>query len=102
MEFQPINLAEVMGIGLGMLVVLVPIFGLTVRFAAMPLVEALVRAGLIGPRSQTVHDAELGRLSRRVLELEQELSRRKVELLPSPVSDERAEALPAELRRLRT
>lgn len=99
MEFQPINLAEVMGIGLGMMVVLIPIMGATVRFAAKPLIDALLQAGLLSPRAPT-SDSELGRLSRRVLELEQELARRKLE---APVSDERSVELePLAPRRLRT
>ena len=79
MEIQPVNLNEIVGVTLGMLVVLIPIMGATVRFAARPLVEALLQAGVIGPRTQAATDSELGRLSRRVLELEQELQRRKLE-----------------------
>lgn len=100
MEIQPVNLTELMGLVLGMMVVLIPIMGATVRFAAKPLVEALLQSGLLSPR--TTSDSELGRLSRRVLELEQELARRKVEL-PAPVTDERrGEPQSADVLRLRT
>lgn len=87
MEIQPVNLQEIVGVTLGMLVVLIPVFGATVRFAARPLVEALLQAGVIGPRTQAATESELGRLSRRVLELEQELQRRKLEAIV-PVSAE--------------
>ena len=96
MEIQPVNLNEIVGVTLGMLVVLIPIFGATIRFAARPLVEALLQAGVIDPRTQAATESELGRLSRRVLELEQELQRRKVEAIV-PVSVEPAR--PVELQR---
>lgn len=81
------NLNEIVGVTLGMLVVLIPIFGATIRFAARPLVEALLQAGVIGPRTQAATESELGRLSRRVLELEQELARRRLEAI-APISAE--------------
>lgn len=87
MEIQPVNLNEIVGVTLGMLVVLIPVFGATIRFAARPLVDALMQAGVIGPRTQAANEAELGRLSRRVLELEQELSRRKLEAI-APIGGE--------------
>lgn len=92
MEIQPVNLNEIVGVTLGMLVVLIPVLGATIRFAARPLVEALMQAGVIGPRTLAANEAELGRLSRRVLELEQELSRRKLEPI-APISGEPARSI---------
>ena len=82
MEFQPVNLTDVMGMSLGMLVLLIPIFGLTLRFSVKPLVEALIRAGVLkASQPQTAADGagqkELARLERRVLELEQEVAKLK-------------------------
>ena len=95
MEIQPVNLTELAGVVMGTLIVLIPIMGATARFAAKPLVDALLQSGLLGNRAPT-SDVELGRLSRRVLELEQELK-------TPAVSDPRAvESRPGELRRLRT
>jgi hypothetical protein len=79
-EFLPIDLTALVASTLGMMVVIIPIIGLTIRFASRPLVEALRAAGVIGAQPQLtggvpVRDFEL--LSRRVLELEQELSRLK-------------------------
>ncbi|MDP2274847.1 MAG: hypothetical protein Q8N23_16940 [Archangium sp.] len=98
MEFQPIDLTATLGVVLGMMVVLIPITGLTLRFAAKPLIDALLQSGLLGG-SRSSDSAELGRLSRRVLELEQALA--KQQGLPA-ISDERPEGQQAEIRRLRT
>ncbi len=78
MEFQPVNLPELAGVVMGMMMVLIPITGATIRFAAKPLVEALTMSGLF-QRSATALPADTGRLERRVLELEQELSKVKAE-----------------------
>ncbi len=104
MEFQPVNLNELAGVVLGMMVVLIPVMGATVRFAAKPLVEALRQSGVIGPQAQQTYEAsELGRLSRRVLELEQVLERQKREPVDPPVSSISADtSSPVELRRVRT
>lgn len=90
MEFQPIDLTATLGVVLGMMVVLIPITGLTLRFAAKPLIDALLQSGLLGA-NRAADSGELGRLSRRVLELEQELAKQKGLLLP--VSDGRSEAV---------
>ena len=76
--------------------------GATLRFAIKPLVDALIQAGVLGPRNQP-NEVELGRLSRRVLELEQEVARLKSPPLPA-VTDERVGEGPGvvELHRLRT
>jgi hypothetical protein len=41
MEFRPIDLPELIGITLGILTLLIPVTGVTLRFALRPLVEAL-------------------------------------------------------------
>jgi hypothetical protein len=88
MNFQPVNLVELVGTFFGMMVVLIPVMGVTVRYAAKPLIDALLHSGLIGPTRVAPpqeHLAELARLSRRVLELEQALGRRKLEPVSSPL-----------------
>lgn len=97
MELQPVNLTEMIGVTLGMMMVLIPIMGATVRFAARPLVEALLMSGLLEKKAPLPESAspELGRLSRRIVELEQEVALLKARSEPLgdlPVSD---------LRRLR-
>jgi hypothetical protein len=87
MNFQPVNLVELVGTFFGLLVVLIPVLGVTVRYAARPLIDALLHSGLLGPTRVAApeqHLAELARLSRRVLELEQALGRRKLESVSSP------------------
>ena len=98
MEIQPVDLTALAGIILGSLVVLIPVMGATARFAAKPLIDALVQSGLF-TRSQPAADSDLGRLSRRVLELEQELARLKG---PAVIDERAPEAQPVELRRVRT
>lgn len=43
MEIQPINLTAIIAVFMGISVVLVPVLGLTARFALKPIVEALSR-----------------------------------------------------------
>jgi len=79
-EFLPVDLTALVASTLAMMVVIIPVLGLTIRFAARPLVDALKAAGLIGTQPQVgggVPAAELERLARRVLELEQEMARLK-------------------------
>ena len=97
MEIQPVNLTDLLSAFMALSLLLVPVIGLTVRFAAKPMVDALLQSGLLSPRTQ-VNDSELGRLSRRVLELEQELERRKLE----PIAMVQSPSSPAELRRVHT
>lgn len=98
MDLQPVNLTEVIGVTLGMLVVLIPIAGATIRFAAKPLVDALVHSGLLSRSGQPANDAELARLQRRVLELEQQVAKLKAN---EPLANLDAD-LSAELRRVRS
>jgi cell division protein FtsB len=81
MEIQPVDLKELVGVTLGLLIVLIPIMGATVRFAAKPLVDALVQTGLLARSVPGSRDAELERLARRVLELEQQVEKLKPELV---------------------
>ena len=81
---------------MSLFIILIPVLGATVRFAARPLVDALLQSGALGSRAQ-FENAELARLTRRVLELEQEVARTKGELRGvSPITDERSDRdLPA-------
>ncbi len=97
MEIQPVDLTALAAVVLGSMVVLIPIMGATLRFAGRPLIEALLQSGLIGRQQQpSVDQAELARLTRRVLELEQALAAQKNPPLAPIALPE-----PVELRRVR-
>ncbi|MEW6434841.1 MAG: hypothetical protein AB1730_25350 [Myxococcota bacterium] len=68
------------------------------RFAAKPLVEAPVGSGMLTRAAPPASEAELGRLQRRVLELEQQVAKLKA---AEPIAALNAE-LSAELRRARS
>jgi hypothetical protein len=72
MEIQPVNLTELVPAVLGILVVLIPAVGFTVRFALKPIVEALSRA-----RETALPGREVELLAARVRELEEEVIRLK-------------------------
>lgn len=83
-EFLPIDLAQLIGVSMSLLLILIPVIGATVRFAGKPFVEALLKLGVgqvfdsnrsLPADLASQKDVEL--LSRRVLELEQELNRLK-------------------------
>jgi hypothetical protein len=77
-EFLPIDLTALIASTLGMMVVIIPVLGLTIRFAAKPLVEALRSVGVLGgPVGSGIPARDFELLSRKVLELEQEVSRLK-------------------------
>lgn len=109
MEFQAVDLKDLVGITLGGLIVLIPVMGATIRFAAKPLIDALVQSGILGARETQAglsgaSKADLERLSRRVLELEQEV--RSLKALPAGSSiaaleEEPATSRPPELHRVR-
>jgi hypothetical protein len=110
MEFQPVDLKELIGIVGGMLVVLIPVMGATIRFSAKPLIELLTQTGVIGSTAgRSAQEApskkEHELLARRVLELEQELSKVKALRAPEPLAQLEADASPAgrsgELHRIR-
>lgn len=107
MEFQPVDLKDLIGMSIAMLVVLIPVIGLTIRFAAKPLVDALIAAGVIGnQQARAAADAptrrEVDLMARRMLELEQEVARLKGGLQPVASYEEGAPvARPVELQRVR-
>lgn len=68
MQVLPIDLTEIVAIVLGMSVVLIPIMGLTARFALKPLVESLGKVNEVRGVEETVAITE-----RRVALLEQQL-----------------------------
>ncbi len=72
----PIDVPQLVAVSMSMLFLLIPAVGLTIRFAARPLVEALSKLGF-GQQDGKLSTSELERLSRRVLELEQEVARLK-------------------------
>lgn len=88
MEIQPINLPELCGVILGMTLVIIPVFGATIRFAARPFVEALITSGLVR-RGEQITGSDNGKLIRRIQELELEvalLKSKDVDLLRQRVS----------------
>ncbi len=64
----PIDLSALAGIVLGTLIFLIPIAGLTLRFALKPLVEAWLKN-----RDSQAPQREIEAMQRRMLEIEQEL-----------------------------
>lgn len=68
MEVLPIDLTEIVAIVMGLSVVLIPIAGLTARFALKPLVESLSKVNEVRGVEETVAITE-----RRVALLEQQL-----------------------------
>ena len=70
-QIQPIDLTALIPATLGVLIVLVPVIGFTVRFAIKPIVDALRRPGEGAP------GREVEVLAARVRELEEEVMRLK-------------------------
>jgi cell division protein FtsB len=68
METLPVDLVEVVGAILGTLLVLIPVLGLAIRFAARPVVDALVAS-----RGPGARPADLDALKMRVEALEHEV-----------------------------
>ena len=90
MPIQPVDLTALVPATLGVLIVLIPVLGFTVRFAIKPIVEALARA-----RESSGPGREVELLAARVRELEEEVIRLKNTdpyRVSAPV---RAEALPS-------
>lgn len=82
-QVQPIDLTAIVAIIMGMLTILIPIAGLTARFALKPLVESL--ANLMASRELT--DA-LQMTERRVALLEQQVE--SLETLTRQLNEKRA------------
>jgi hypothetical protein len=68
MEILPVDLTAIVGIVMGVSVVLIPVAGLTARFALKPLVESLAKVNEVRGVEETVAITE-----RRVALLEQQL-----------------------------
>ena len=72
MDFKPVDLTALIPIVLVCFIVLIPVLGLTLRFAVRPIVEALARARDPGDLGR-----EVARLAAHVQELEEEVIRLK-------------------------
>lgn len=88
MQVLPVDVTELVKITLAMLIPLIAVLGFTVRFAAKPLVDALGRL-----RDNGASTREIEALSRRVLELEQEVLHLRSEQTPSSPALEPGSAL---------
>ena len=83
METLPINLTEMVTAVMAMMVVLIPVVGLVVRFAAKPVVEAL-----LATKGEGARPADLDAMKTRIEALEhevKELSGQGQRSLPAPV-----------------
>ncbi len=69
MEMFPIDLTAIVAIVMGMLIILIPVTGLTARFALKPIVEAIARMRESQGRAQ-----ELQLLEKRLALLEQQMN----------------------------
>ncbi len=79
-EFLPVDVTQLVAVALGCMIPLIFVVGITMRFAAKPLVEAL---GKLRENGAPAREVEV--LSRRVLELEQEVLRlRAAQGAPAP------------------
>ncbi len=72
MQLEPVDLTAVILGSLGILIVLIPVFGFTLRFAIKPIVEALARS-----REAAGPGREVEVLAARLRELEEEIIRLK-------------------------
>jgi hypothetical protein len=73
----PVDLTELVGVTLGCLIALIPILGLMLRFAAKPLVEALVAS-----RGEGARPADIDALKVRVEALEHGVRTLSTPVLP--------------------
>ena len=83
MDTLPVDLTQLVAAIMGSLLVLIPVLGLAVRFAARPLVDALVAS-----RGEGAGPADLGALKMRIDALEhevKELEGRSAPRLPEPI-----------------
>jgi len=72
MHFQPVDLTALIPATLGVLIVLIPAIGFTVRFAMKPFVDAMVRG-----KEAAAAGREVELLAARVHQLEEEVLRLK-------------------------
>jgi len=89
MDTLPVDLTQLVAAILAMLIVLIPVLGLAVRFAAKPLVEALVAT-----RGEGAGPADLAALKARIEALEHEVK----DLHGSPARPALPESRPIPLR----
>ncbi len=68
MQILPINVVELVGVVLGCLMVLIPVAGLTARYALKPIVEAIARM-----REGATSNQAMQMIERRMSLLEQEM-----------------------------
>ena len=61
MQLQPIDLTEIIAVFMGISIVLIPVIGLTARFAIKPVVEALSRGLESRGQDETVRILEINR-----------------------------------------
>ena len=87
-DFLPVNVTELVASCLALMIPLVAVIGATIRFAAKPLVEALGKL-----RENGTPTKELDTMSRRVLELEQEVLRLRAAQSPGAPAFEPGSAL---------
>ena len=87
-EFLPVDVTQLVAVALGCMIPLIFVVGITMRFAAKPLVEALGKL-----RENGAPAKELDVLSRRVLELEQEVLRLRASQGPGAPALEPGSAL---------
>jgi hypothetical protein len=69
----PVDLTSVLGVTLGLMTVLIPIAGFTLRFALKPIVEAMIMA-----RNRGASRDEISILEKRIALLERELELRRL------------------------
>lgn len=86
MDIKPVDLSELAAVILGMTLVIIPVLGATIRFAARPFVEALIQSGLVR-RGESPALADTGRLQRRIQDLELEVALLKSKDTVSPPDD---------------
>ena len=91
MEFQPIDLAQLIAVPMALLIVLIPITGFTIRFALRPIMEIWAKAR--APHNDMAK--EVHALSARVAQLEQQLATARLGAV-SPVQAELP--IPVEVR----
>ena len=90
MEIQPVDLTELVPATLGVLIVLIPVLGFTLRYALKPFLDTLART-----REASGPGREVELLAARIRELEEEVLRLKNTDLYRVAPAARAEALPS-------
>jgi cell division protein FtsB len=89
METLPIDLVPLVAAGMGLLLVLIPVLGLAVRFAAGPLAEALVAS-----KGEGARPADLQALKMRIEALEHEVQELSTGLAPGSAAPREQRPVP--------